>query len=90
MSRPERVHLHIRTLSVEGVSGLSRAALIDAVRRELGARLAAATDTGAASAWAAGHRERADGGAFPLRPGAGSASIGRHIAAAVQRGLGSP
>lgn len=89
MRRPERVRLHIRTLTLEGMGGLSRAAIADVVRRELGDRLAAAADAGTTAVWPAGHRERADGGAFPLRPGASSTTLGRHIAAAIERGLDS-
>ncbi len=88
MSGPARLRVHIGTLVVEGVGGLSREALADALRRELGQRLAG--DGAAARILAPGHRERVDGGSFELRPGAGSRAVGRHIAAAVERGLGAP
>ncbi len=85
MSGPARVHLHIDTLVVEGLSGLSRAPLVETLQRELAQRIAAGMAT---RAWEPGHRPAIDGGAFELRPGTGSRAVGRHVAAAIDRALG--
>ncbi|MGH7467338.1 MAG: hypothetical protein ACRENP_05065 [Longimicrobiales bacterium] len=83
MSRA-RVRLHIDTLAVHGLHGLSPQALADAVRQELQRSLGLHVDTLKA---APAHQERLDGGSFALRPAAGSREIGRKIGMAVQHGI---
>ncbi len=86
MSGPARVHLHIDTLVLEGLPGLSRAPLVETLQRELAQRIADGMTT---RAWASTQRSAIDGGVFELRPGSGSRAVGRHVAAAIDRALGA-
>ena len=81
-SASPNLRLHIGTLVVEGVPGLSRAQLAEAVQHELQSRLGEHTE-----GMQAGHRERVDGGSFNLRPTAGSRALGGQIATAVQHAV---
>jgi hypothetical protein len=87
MSRA-RVHVHIETLSVTGLPGLSRSLLAEAVQQQLQRGLH--EHAGTLLQLQAAQRGRVDAGAFPVRRAAGSRDLGGQIAAAIQRGIVAP
>ena len=84
--QPAAVHLRIGTLSLPGATPAQAARIGDALRRELGALLAASANGLGESR----HQARVDGGSLTLSPTDRPEAIGRRLAGAIARSLRAP
>lgn len=77
------VELHIETMTIDGVNVPSRARLVEAITRELEARIGSSAHLFAEDL----ELERVDGGELPGLQHRGSRAIGEEIAGGVDRAL---